>query len=106
MKYTKLIDKYTKLNDNYKAILELDKILTKKEIPHELIRLMDGWKIAYPNDENCIFDVVEHRGSYGRTEDLMEAYGQGIDDVEGFLTVEKALAHFERVHREEHGSSE
>lgn len=92
---------YEVVNENYKAILELDKILTEKGIPHQLSRLYEGWKIAYPNNEECIFDVVEHSGSYGNRLDLMEAYGQGIHDVEGWLDVETALAHFERVHQEE-----
>lgn len=92
---------YEVANENYKAILELDKILTEKGIPHELSRLYDGWMIAYPNNIDCIFDVIEHGISYGHQNDLMEAWGKGIHDVEGWLDVETALAHFERVHQEE-----
>ena len=99
---SKAIEEYIKdmnaLNPNYKAIIVLDCKLTEKKIPHELLRLMDGWKIAYPNDEQCVFDVIEHRGSYGHTEDLMEAYGDGIEDVIGFMDIDTALSHFERVH--------
>ena len=89
------------LNKNYKAILELDKILTEKGIPHKLSRVMDGWKIAYPNNIECIFDAIEHRGSYGHEQDLVEVWGNGLEDVIGWLNVEQALAHFERVHQEE-----
>ena len=100
---SKAIEEYIKdmniLNPNYKAIIVLDYKLTEKKIPHELLRLMDGWKIAYPNDEQCVFDVIEHRGSYGHTEDLMEAYGDGIEDVIGFMDIDTALSHFERVHK-------
>ena len=98
----KAIEKYIKdmntLNPKYKAIIVLENKLTEKKIPHELLRLMDGWKIAYPNNEQCVFDVIEHRGSYGHTEDLMEAYGDGIEDVIGFMDIDTALSHFERVH--------
>lgn len=93
-------EKYVKLNENYKSILKLDELLRKKEIPHELTRIFNGWKIAYPNEEECIFDVIEHSGSYGNTEDLMEAYGDGIEDVEGFMDIETALKHFDRVHKQ------
>ena len=93
-------EKYVKLNENYKSILKLDELLTQKEIPHELTRCFNGWKIAYPNEEECIFDVIEHSASYGNTEDLMEAYGDGIEDVEGFMDIETALKHFERVHKQ------
>lgn len=86
------------LSDNYKSILELEEKLTEKDIPHELIRLMDGWQIAYPSHEKMIFDVIEHRGSYGHERDLMEAYGKYMEDVEGWLDVEAALALFIDIH--------
>lgn len=99
---SKTIEEYIKdmntLNPNYKAIIVLDYKLSEKDIPHELTRVMDGWKIAYPNEHKCIFDVIEQRGSYGHTEDLMEAYGDGIEDVIGFMDIDTALSHFERVH--------
>ena len=93
------IKNMNKLNPKYQSILKLNEELNKRKIPHELSRLMDGWKIAYPNNMECIFDVIEHCGSYGREEDLMEAYGDGIEDVEGFMDVQTALLHFERVHK-------
>lgn len=30
----------------------------------------------------------------------MEAYGDGIEDVEGFMDIETALNHFERVYKQ------
>lgn len=92
------IKNMNKLNAKYKSILALKELLNKNNIPHELLRIMDGWKIAYPNNEECIFDVIEHYGSYGNEEDLMEAYGDGIVDVEGFMDIQTALLHFKRVH--------
>lgn len=92
---------YEVVNENYKAILELDKILTEKGIPHQLSRLYDGWKVDYPNIHDSVLDVIEHGGSYGHQNDLMEAWGKGVDDVEGWLNVEQALAYFEKAHQEE-----
>lgn len=87
------------LNDKYKAILEVDKKLTEEGIPHELLRLIDGWKIAYPNQDDCRFDVIEHKYSYGHNEDLMEAMGEDLDDyVEGHCDVERAMELFRKIH--------
>lgn len=92
-------DAYFGLNDQYKSILEVDKRLTEEGIPHELLRLMDGWKIAYPSQDDCKFDVIEHRGSYGHENDLMEAMGEDLNDyVEGHVDVERALALFREAH--------
>ena len=88
------------LNNNYKAILKLDRKLTYEHIPHELIRLFNGWQICYPNANDKIFDVVEHYGSYGHEIDQMEAYGYGIDDVKGYLDVGAAFELFQNVHTE------
>ena len=88
------------LSPRYKAILEVDRLLTEENIPHELLRIMDGWKIAYPKQDECQFDVIEHRGSYGHENDLMEAYGYSIDDVEGHLSVDDAMKLFRKVHKE------
>lgn len=86
------------LNPNYQAILNLHVKLLENTIPHEILRLMDGWKIAYPNQEECIFDVIEHYGSYGHEKDLMEAYGDGITDVADNLSVDEAYKLFLKVH--------
>ena len=88
------------LNPRYQAILEVDRLLTEENIPHELLRLMDGWKIAYPKQNECQFDVIEHLGSYGHESDLMEAYGYSIDDVEGHLSVDDTMKLFRKVHEE------
>lgn len=88
----------------YPAILELDKLLAEKNIPHELQKIFDGYIIGYPDcsQENRIGDVVEHRYSYGHEDDLMEAAGFGLpDDVVGNLSVGVACLLFERVHAAE-----
>ena len=88
------------LNPKYQAILNLHVKLLGNAIPHEILRLMDGWKIAYPNQEECIFDVIEHCGSHGNERDLMEAWGNGFIDVIDDLTVDEAYKLFLKVHKE------
>ena len=88
------------LNNKYKAILELGIRLAYENIPHELIRLFDGWQICYPNANDKILDVIEHYGSYGHETDRMEAYGYGIDDVKGYLDVDEVFELFQNVHTE------
>lgn len=86
------------LNPNYQSILNLHVKLLENTIPHEILRLMDGWKIAYPNQEECIFDVIEHLGSYGHEKDLMEAWGDGMTGVPSGVDVDEAYEMFLRVH--------
>lgn len=88
------------LNPRYQAILEVDRLLTEENIPHELLRLMDGWKIAYPKQDGCQFDVIENRGSYGHKSDLMEAYGYRVVNRKGYLSVDDAMKLFRKVHEE------
>ena len=95
-----LNDKEYVLNHHYQSSVKLHAALLEEEIPHELLRLLDGWKIAYPDQNNCIFDVVEHCGSHGHEADLMEAYGYGIDDVADYVHIDDAFKMFEKVHEE------
>ena len=88
-----------KTNKKYKSILKLEEILKQKNIPHEKVKMFDGWGIYYPDRENATFDVIEHLYSYGSERDLLEAMGDGVIDVEGFLSIDEALELFERVHR-------
>ena len=85
-------------NENYKAILVLEELLKQHGIPHEKVKMFDGWGLFYPNAEWPTFDVIEHLYSYGSERDLLEAMGDGVVDVEGFLSVEEAYKLFERVH--------
>ena len=91
-----------KTAERYSAILELDKKLTKNNIPHELKPLYDGYVIRYYNQAGKqIGDVVEHRYSYGSAQNRMEAMGFDFPDVEGWLDVNAAFELFERAHRVE-----
>jgi hypothetical protein len=80
----------------------LDKLLTKANIKHILVRFIDGWQVAiFTNDgEEKICDAVQHFGSYGQEEDKIEIMG-GItaeeregDSVLGYLTAEEVAKRF------------
>lgn len=67
----------------YTEILNLDKMLTKSGIPHVLHKFMDGWQVIYPEDgEKRVMDAIEHYGSYGNNDNLLE--------IMGLLTPEEA----------------
>lgn len=96
--------------ENYKEILRLKEMLEKAEIPFEFSEYMGGYHLCYPkeNDHDCVeketFDrvcsVIEHDGSYGREQDLLEIMGlltdeeYQDDEVVGYLSAENV---FERI---------
>ena len=97
-----------KTNWNYREIIALDRLLQLKEIPHSFEKFMDGWQICYPkNDGNWVVSVIEHCGSYGHEQDLLEIMGlltpeeEQIDSVVGGLTFEdvynRILTHWESI---------
>ena len=92
-----------KLNENYMAILDLDKLLTEEGIPHELIRLFDGWQICYPSVRQKKGDVVQNCYSYGAGRNRLEAMGFNLkrNVVFGNLTVEDAIGYFRRAWKED-----
>ena len=86
------------LDKRYQEILKLDKMLSDADIPHTLLRAMDGWVIVYPTDgEGIVMDAIEHLGSYGREADLLEIRGlmtveeEECDSVVGDLTAENVF---------------
>lgn len=87
----------------YKEILVLDKLLNDANIPHTMDKFFDGWQIIYPeNGTNKIMDAIEHFGSYGHEQDLLEIMGlitiedNTADSVKGWLTAQNV---FERIKR-------
>lgn len=86
---------------DYEAIIALHFELEQRKIPHEFSRLFDGWQICYPNKESKIGDAVEHFGSWGAEEDLIEVWGFDLEDHPmGWLTMEEALDYFDSWNRE------
>lgn len=85
-------------NPFYQNIFALDKKLTEAKIPHDLIRLFDGWQVNYTSTENREGDFVIHFGSYGHELDLLEGYGFTIQDVVPRATVNKAFDIIKKYH--------
>lgn len=91
----------------YQEILKLKDMLCESNIPHELSELYHGWHICYPSNEDCICSIIEHDGSYGRTEDKLEIMGlltaeeEEIDSVCGHLTAEEVFARVKRHYESE-----
>lgn len=70
----------------YQEILKLDRMLRDADIPHSLNRLFDGWVIRCMGGT-----VIEHLSSYGCGKDLVEIWGFGLRQPQGWLTAEQAL---------------
>lgn len=94
--YEQLYDENGKyrLDESYTEILKLDKMLTDANIPHTLDRFLDGWQVIYSVNGNKIADAIQHYGSYGNTENLLEIMGllteeeEKCDSVKGWLTAD------------------
>lgn len=105
--YEQIFDENGKyrLDENYTEILKLDKMLTDANIPHTLDRFLDGWQVIYPSEEKRIADAIQHYGSYGNTENLLEIMGlvkpeETSDSVLGHLTADDVFARMsEHYHR-------
>lgn len=94
-------------NDRYQEILRLDAMLTERHIPHECRKYMDGWQVVYPeNGGNRVMDAIEHYGSYGEEQDLLEIMGlltseeEKFDSVLGYLTAEEVCTRIEQHWKE------
>lgn len=69
----------------YTEILKLKDMLEKSGIPFKFEEgCFDGYHISYPKaGKKRVCSVIEHSGSYGHSEDLLE--------IKGLLTEEEAL---------------
>ena len=96
-------------NPKYTEIIRLHEMLEEAGIPHTFEKMFDGYQVCYPvhrNDYHCVMDAIEHHGSYGCDEDLLEIMGLLTPEEEenysvlGFLTAENVLnrikAHYEQ----------
>ena len=92
--------------NEYNEIFRLKEMLEKAEIPFEFRNLFDGFQICYPRNNKSEDDfvrecsVIEHEGSYGHSQDLLEIMGllteeeSKYDEVVGYLSAENV---FERI---------
>lgn len=105
--YEQIFDENSKyrLDESYTEILKLDKMLTDANIPHTLDRFLDGWQVIYFVNGNRIADAIQHYGSYGNTENLLEIMGlvnpeETSDSVLGHLTADDVFNRIsEHYHR-------
>lgn len=89
------------LNEKYTEILKLHRMLSAVNIPHSIDRMFDGWQIVYFYKGKQIADVIQHFGSYGADENLLEIMGLLTPEekehhcVLGYLTAEEVFKRFE-----------
>ena len=83
--------------DRYQAIQRLHEDLDERCIPHDFHKMFDGYQICVPKKHarnHFEGDAIQHYGSYGTNADLIEVYGFGLKEPDGYLTVEGALKYF------------
>lgn len=103
-----------RLDESYTEILKLDKMLTDANIPHTLDRFLDGWQVVYSVNGKRIADAIQHFGSYGNAENLLEIMGlvkpeEASDSVLGHLTADDVFARMSEhytAHPTEKGGAE
>lgn len=81
----------------YKEIHRLANMLDDAGIDYEMHEYWDGWQICVPADHprgQFDGDAIQHRGSYGSEQDLIEVWGFELEDPEGWLTAEDAFKYF------------
>lgn len=89
-------------NPKYQEILKLHIMLLDEDIPHEIERALDGWRISYPSSGlNRVFSIVENRLSLGSIDDHIEIE---LYSLQGYLTAEEVFnrikEHYEEVQNE------
>ena len=88
---------------------KLERMLVEADIPYEKSRVFGGKQLQYPcKGDARVCSVILHRGSYGRSEGLLEIMGLLTDEelecdtVAGYLTADDVFGRIKR-HWEEKG---
>ena len=81
----------TEPNSAYKEIWRLEHLLDEKKISHSIQQLFDGYRVGVIYGGLEIGDAIEHKGSYGHENDLLEIRGFDVNDVIGSLTAEEVM---------------
>lgn len=105
-----LLDRRGKWRQNpfYEEIHRLEMLLADADIPFEVERYLDGWRICYPSADDCVCSVDQHYASYGHEDQLLEIDGlvereeQITDWVLGWLNAKEVYKRIGK-HWREHG---
>lgn len=99
-------------DSKYTEILRLKGMLDEAKIPNEFHKFMDGWQVVYQSDDSHrIMDAVEHYGSYGQENNLLEIMGlltpeeDEYDSVAGYLTAQNVFDRIKKHYEEHKGES-
>lgn len=101
----KVILKYTELDPKYTALAKVHEMLTAEKIPHLYERFYNGWVIRFTDGVIDEVDGVQHFGSYGESENLIEIIGAITkkeaeqDSVLGYLTAEEVFKRFKYCYK-------
>ena len=90
--YKFALNKNMELSDKYTEIIRFAEMLLRKRIDFKIEKLYDGHRVGVYWKGVEIGDAIEHCGSYGTEENLIEIRGfHTNDDVIGYLTAEEAF---------------
>jgi len=82
-------------NLDYTEIKRLHELLEDDGLEHEFIRLFDGWQVLiFSDSELHMISCVQHFGSYGHEQNLIEMAGYKVDEGDqGFLSADECYRH-------------
>ena len=96
-------------NIDFAEMDKLEQLLVEADIPYEKSRMFGGKQLIYPHKgDDQICSVILHKGSYGRSDGLLEIMGLLTDEelecdtVAGHLTADNVFSRIKK-HWEEKG---
>lgn len=95
-------------NIDFAEMDKLEQLLVEADIPYEKERMFGGKHLTYPRKADQVCSIILHKGSYGRSEGLLEIMGLltdeelECDDVAGYLTADDVFRRIKK-HWEEKG---
>lgn len=101
------VAKHTRVR-KYNEILILKKMLEEAKIPFvfEEVLSLGGYHIIYSDEVGQVCSVIEHYGSYGHKDDLLEIMGllteeeKEYDEVVGYLSAENVFNRIKKHYEE------